>query len=281
MMKNIDSNTELLGVIGKPIKHSLSPIIHNAIYLKENINAVYLAFEVEKENIKNFCSSSKTLKMKGFNVTMPCKEIIADLIKNKEKNVKSINTVKLLDDNSLLGTSTDGDGFLYLLKKNMIEIQNKNVLIIGGGGAASVIADTIKTKLKSLFIAGRENGRSENMAKSLNADFMDICNIDKEIEKEIDIIINATPLGMIGIKDNFKSFNFLKKMKSDSVIIDTIYSPQKTKLILEAEKLKLKTVNGLDMLLGQAYKSHSFWFNKEVSKKTEKHIEKVIKEILK
>lgn len=275
-MNNIDSKTELLGVIGSPIKHSLSPVIHNAIYEKNKINAVYLAFEVEKENIKDFLSSVKTLKIKGFNITMPLKEIIVKYIKHKEKNIKSINTVKLCNDNLFSGISTDGDGFLYLLNKNSLDIKNKNVLIIGGGGVSIVIANALKSNLKSLYISGRKNGRSENTAKALNAKFIDIEKLEKESEI-FDIIINATPLGMNGVKDNFKSFKFLKKMKKESAVIDTIYSPQKTKLILEAQKLKLKAVNGLDMLLGQAYKSHTFWFNEDVGKKTEMYIEKILK----
>jgi len=256
----INSKTKIIGLIGRPVGHSISPIIHNKIYALEKENMVYLAFDIKTSELESFVASAKTLGIHGFNITMPHKEAIIPYIDEFVGSHKSINTVKIEGD-KLIGTSTDAYGFSYLLEKNNIDIKNKNVVILGCGGASHTIANSIKDEC-SLTVVGRDKGVLINMSKNFLCEYRLFSDID-EI-KNIDILINATPLGMHGISENFESFNFLHNINNDGIVIDTIYNPIKTRLILEALKLNIRTYNGLDMLLGQAFKSHSFWFLKEL-----------------
>ncbi len=256
----INSKTKIIGLIGSPIEHSISPIIHNKIYELEKENMVYLAFNIKTNELESFIKSAKTLGIHGFNITMPHKKSIIPYIDEFVGNHKSINTVKI-ENGLLIGTSTDAYGFSYLLKKNNINIKNKNVIILGTGGASNIIANNIKNEC-SLTVVGRDKDLLINMSKNFECEQSLFSDIDKI--KNIDILINATPLGMHGISENFENFNFLKNINSDGVVIDTIYNPIKTQLILEASKLNIQTCNGLDMLLGQAFKSHNFWFLKEL-----------------
>lgn len=253
----INSKTKMLALIGSPIEHSVSPIIHNKIYDLEKRNMIYLAFNIEKDELKSFISFARLSKIHGFNITMPYKETIMPYIDEFVGNYKSINTVKI-ENGLLIGTSTDSDGFLYLLEKQNIDIKNKNVVILGSGGASNTISSGISHKC-SLTIVGRDKEKLIAMSNNLGSRYSLFSDIDKI--KDIDILINATPLGMHGINENFDSFNFLHNMNSDGFVIDTIYNPIETKLISEASKLNIKSCNGLDMLLGQAFKSHSFWFS--------------------
>ena len=256
----INSKTKIIGLIGSPIEHSISPIIHNKIYELEKENMVYLAFNIKTNKLESFLESAKTLGIHGFNITMPHKKSIIPYIDEFVGNHESINTVKI-ENNLLIGTSTDASGFSYLLEKNDINIKNKNVVILGTGGASNIIASNIKNEC-SLTVVGRDKDLLINMSKNFECEQSLFSNIDKI--KNVDILINATPLGMHGISENFDNFNFLENINSDGVVIDTIYNPIKTQLILEASKLNIRTYNGLDMLLGQAFKSHNFWFLKEL-----------------
>lgn len=256
----INSKTKIVALIGSPVGHSISPIIHNEIYKLEKENMVYLAFDIKTSELESFVQSAKTLGIHGFNITMPHKESIIPYIDEFVGNHKSVNTVKI-EDGKLIGTSTDAYGFAYLLEKNNIDIKNKKVVILGIGGASNTIASRIHNKC-SLTVVGRNKEQLINMSKNFLCEYSLFSDID-EI-KNIDILINATPLGMHGISENFDNFNFLHNINNDGVVIDTIYNPVKTRLILEALKLNIYAYNGLDMLLGQAFKSHSFWFLKEL-----------------
>lgn len=261
----IDSKTKIICLIGDPVSHSLSPIIHNKIYQLTNKNMIYLSFDIKKNKLKNFIDSVKTLDIKGFNITMPHKEATIDFIDGVLDNHQSINTVKNTG-NKLIATSTDSLGFLYLLETNNIDIKNKNIVIIGTGATSNIVLKSIKDKCLdsecSIIITGRNEDKLKSISKSKNIDFIPFENL--ECLSNIDILINTTPLGMHTYKDNFESFDFLSIMNKKSTVIDSIYNPWQTNLLEHAKSLGLNTYNGIDMLLGQAIASHEFWFDEKL-----------------
>lgn len=267
----INSQTILMALIGNPTGHSLSPIIHNKIYSLTGRNAVYLSFDVEKENLAQFIESAKLLNIRGFNITMPHKESIIKYIDDVEDNIKSVNTVKMNANNKLTATSTDGGGFIFLLKKNNIDIHNKNIAILGTGGVSSIITKTLYDKC-DITLVGKNEMLLKNMSKEYNCNYV-LFN-DIEDINNIDILINGTPLGMQGFDADFNNFNFLKNINKNGHVIDTIYKPQETNLLKQAKSHKLNAVNGLDMLLGQAVLSHNFWFDEELKSDIIAEVEK-------
>ncbi len=259
----INSQTKIVCLIGNPVSHSLSPIIHNSIYRLTNKNMVYLSFDIKNNELDKFIDSVRSLDIKGFNITMPHKEATIDFVDNVLDNHKSINTVKHIN-NKLIATSTDSLGFLYLLEANNIDIKDKNIVIIGTGATSNIVIKCIKDNSKSnITITARNEDKLESTAKLEDINFIPLKNIQEL--SNIDILINTTPLGMHAYKYNFENFNFLSIMNKYSTVIDSIYNPWQTALLENAKKLELHTYNGIDMLLGQAIVSHQFWFDEKLS----------------
>ncbi len=276
----INSNTNLACLIGSPISHSLSPIIHNSIYQFTNRNMVYLSFDVKPNEVKDFVAAVKTLNIKAFNITMPNKEVMFDHVDKIVGSHKSINTVRN-DNGKLIATSTDSLGFLHLLKKNNVKTNGKTILIIGSGATSSTIIEAVKNKNSQhggdskIILAARTEGKLKELAKKEVCEYILLENV-KSVQN-IDILINTTPLGMHSYKDNFENFNFLENVVSDGFVIDCIYNPWNTKLLEKAKDKHLKLLNGIDMLLGQAFASHAFWYDEELDEQT---IEKVSRRVI-
>ncbi len=243
----------MYGLIGKNISHSFSKKIHNFF---ENNN--YELFNVE--NLKNFINNNY---LSGYNVTMPYKTEIIPLIDKLDKisaATNSVNTV-IKKRKKLYGYNTDYYGFSKLIEFNNIQIENKKVLILGNGSVAKTVCYYLKNNNVKTCTKLVRNIKSEN--DILYDNFNDF--------NDYEIIINTTPVGMYPNNDDdllvdIKKFNILE------VVIDLIYNPLKTKLLLEAENQNIKAVNGLLMLLMQAKKAHELFFNQKVSFELTKEI---------
>lgn len=284
MYSTINSNTNVACLIGSPVSHSLSPIIHNNIYQFTNRNMVYLSFDIKPTEVKEFTEAVKTLNIKAFNITMPNKEVMLEHIDEVVGNHKSINTVRN-DNGKLIATSTDSQGFIHLLNKNEVDIADKTIVIIGSGATSSIIIESIRklnnqnnTKSK-IVITARTERKLKLLAEKENCDYVlldDIAGISN-----IDILVNTTPLGMHSYKDNFENFHFLDNVIKNGFVIDCIYNPWNTKLLEKAKERELHAINGIDMLLGQAFASHTFWYGEELDYQIiEKVSRKVVASIL-
>ena len=167
---NITSETEIYGLIGYPVKHSVSPQIHNAAFKTVGINAVYLTFEVKKEFLKKALDGVKALGIKGLNVTIPHKVNVIKYL-NKltyEANlIGSVNTI-LNEDGKLIGFNTDYTGVLKTFETYKIDLTNKKIVLLGAGGAAKAIAFAIAEKASSLIILNRTKRKAVNLVKELN-----------------------------------------------------------------------------------------------------------------
>ncbi len=252
------------GLLGFPINHSLSSLIHQELFKIKNFDATYELFDIEEKNLNDFLKEINNLD--GFNVTMPYKNTIYQIIKNKGKTAKKFQTTNTIVkyNNEFMCYNTDNFGFLETLKHFEISLTN-NTLLLGLGGAGKIVALNTIYSGSFLTVAIRPSSflKTEKTLKSLiPAKFhknFEIVSINKIPNKIYKTIINATPIGMANLKDYTPvSFNNLFGCKT---AIDLIYSPKKTKFLLDAEKLKIKTINGLYMLLMQAVKSNELFLN--------------------
>ena len=270
----IDSKTILTGLFASPSTHSVSPIIHNNAFEKLGINFAYLSFEVNKDNLKDAVQSIKTLNMRGVNLSMPNKkEVIQylDEISETAKLSQSVNTI--VNDNGILkGYSTDGKGFFKSLEEEKIFVKDKNITILGTGGASiAIISQAVFEGIKNIFVFKRDKNWEEqkkildNIASKTNSQIELFSLEDKNILKrkieESDLLINATSVGMKENTSLIEDKNFFRK---DLIVCDIIYNPAKTKLLQIAEKEGCKIINGIGMLLYQGALSFELWTNKKM-----------------
>lgn len=270
----IDSKTILTGLFASPSAHSISPIIHNNAFEKLGLNYVYLSFEVNKDNLKDAAQSIKTLNMRGVNLSMPNKkEVIQylDEISETAKLSQSVNTI--VNDNGILkGYSTDGKGFFKSLEEEKIFMKDKNITILGTGGASiAIISQAVFEGIKNIFVFKRDKNWNEQKKILDNIASKTNCNIelnsleDKNILKrkieESDLLINATSVGM---KEDFSLIEDKSFFRKDLIVSDIIYNPEKTKLLQIAEKEGCKIINGIGMLLYQGALSFELWTNKKM-----------------
>lgn len=270
----IDSKTILTGLFASPSAHSVSPIIHNNAFEKLGLNYVYLSFEVNKDNLKDAAQSIKTLNMRGVNLSMPNKkEVIQylDEISETAKLSQSVNTI--VNDNGILkGYSTDGKGFFKSLEEEKIFMKDKNITILGTGGASiAIISQAVFEGIKNIFVFKRDKNWKEQKKILDNIASKTNCNIelnsleDKNILKrkieESDLLINATSVGM---KEDFSLIEDKSFFRKDLIVSDIIYNPSKTKLLQIAEKEGCKIINGIGMLLYQGALSFELWTNKKM-----------------
>jgi len=271
----------IFGIIGNPVSHSLSPILHNYWFKKYNISAEYKLYEVRENEIKNIIKDLKERKINGINVTLPYKNIIIPHLSrtiNDAKDTHSVNTIFMDNEGSLIGENTDVYGFQagYLQTLSGVS-SNKKALIIGAGGVApSIILALKKSNINEISLINRTYEKSLFLKKKFPS--IQIArweNFEKEIRK-FDIIINATSLGLKkGMDFEVKFENF----KDNLIYIDTIYNPKQTKMIKFFRSKNIQTSNGLDMLIYQGQKSFYIWnkINPEVDNELINLLEKNIK----
>ena len=268
----ITGKTKITGVIGHPIEHSMSPPMHNNAYKQLNMDYVYIAFHVQPENIENLINSSKTLDIKGLNVTIPHKTTIIpylDEIDETAEKIGAVNTIQF-KNGIAKGYNTDGIGAIKSIQEHTT-LKDKNILIIGAGGASKAISFTlINENINSLTIANRSQNNAENLINNIkkqteftNINYQQINNVD-EILNQTDIIINTTPIGMYPnhqVKPPIKTDNINNK----HVIMDIIYNPLETQLLKQAKEKGATTINGTSMLINQGLESFKIFTGKEAT----------------
>lgn len=261
---NINSKTNIIGLLGQPVKHSFSPNIHNYLFKKYNQNNIYCCFDVEKNNLKDAMLGIKSLGILGCNITIPHKVDslkYLDKIDKTAKLIGAINTIKN-DNGILIGYNTDGVGFLKSILDKGYDIKGKKVMIIGAGGASrSISIELAYNNVKSIEIRNRTLENAKIISNIINTN-LDTCASysDKKITKEdlenIDILINTTPVGMENKECPVdESITVEKKI----LVCDIVYKPHNTSLINWAKDNRLDVVYGIDMLINQAIYAFYIW----------------------
>ncbi len=258
------------GIIGKPIKHSLSPVLHNYWFEKYEINANYSIIDVNEDNLKDVVSKIKDKALSGLNITLPYKQRIVphlDYLVNDAKITSSVNTLYLDDKNNTVGENTDVFGLQAAYLKEVDKASEKKALVIGAGGVSpSVILSLEKSGVKNISIINRTYEKCIFLKKKFkNIKIIEWEKLEEAI-KDYDIIINATSLGLKNEEDF--SFNF-KNTKENLIFIDTIYNPLETKTLKFLRDKDTKVFNGLEMFIYQGQKAFYLWnkINPEIDQK--------------
>jgi shikimate dehydrogenase len=262
----ISGKTTVCGVIGDPIEHTLSPIIHNAAFESLKIDYIFLAFKVRAGEVENAMSGIRALNVHGLNVTMPHKNAVVkylDQIDPTAKTIASVNTI-LNKDGRLLGFNTDGVGALNALEQNGVKPRGKKVLLLGAGGAAKAIAYTLSQEADHLVILNRTTKQASDLAdllkqkfnKKINAGVLSP-NVIKDNLVDANVLINATSVGM---KPNANQTPIEPEwLKPDLAVMDIVYNPIETKLAKDAKALGATVVSGVEMLIYQGAASFEIW----------------------
>ena len=270
-----------LFVIGKPIKHSLSPLIHNYWINKYQLGLEYKKMEVEKELLPSLVENIREGKITGLNITLPYKKDIIsyiDEVSHSAKDIGAINTV-FLRGNKVYGENTDGIGFTRALeKKTKFKFSNKSIYILGAGGASyGIISELIKKKVKKIYVTNRTKQRTIQLLnffktknKEINLEFVEW--EDLVPNSDVDLIINTTSFGM---KDNECLKIDINNIRDTLIFVDIIYSPKETELLKLFKKEGFVCMNGLSMLIEQAAVSFELWFNISLNNKDIEEVKKI------
>jgi len=266
----ITSNTNFLALIGNPVNHSLSPIMHNAAIEYLGLDLIYFSIPCNEKDFEIVIKSLSKINCKGVNVTIPFKEKVlkyCSKISPLAEKIKAVNTLKPDGKKEWNGINTDVDGLIYPLEK--LNLHNKQGIILGSGGAArSAIQGLINLKFSKIIVIAR----NQIALESLLNDFKDVHSIEGilfsnpnilSLINDTDLIINTTPIGMINDSNNEDSlpfgYNFWTSLNSNTIVYDLIYNPQETALLNHCRKKGCHTINGMKMLVAQGAKSLSYW----------------------
>lgn len=277
----ITAKTKLVGIFGYPISHSLSPVIHNAAFKVAGLDFVYVAFPVKPSLLNEAVKAIRALEIVGVNVTVPHKkEIIKflDEVSPEAEKIGAVNTVVNLGG-KLKGYNTDFRGFLESLKLRGVSLEGKKVLLIGAGGAALAIAFALlEGKIDTLFLINRTSERLKEVVERLTRFFPEkrikIADYEKRnslsFKGEVDILINATSLGM---KEKDPPPISLDGFSSTLYVYDVVYN-RETELLKGARKRKMRYQDGFDMLIFQAAAAFGIWTGKKAPTGTMREVAK-------
>ena len=266
----INGYTGLYGIVANPIKHSISPKMHNCAFQELKLNDVYLAFEVNEDKFDDFMRSVKTLNIKGFNVSMPYKTKVLpylDELTDSAKQCGAVNTVKNRDGH-LVGHITDGEGLYKAIINKGWHVENKKIVVLGAGGAANaIVVELAKQGAKEIVVYNRsDKDKLKDIGNKLKCEFkFHLFDEDKLKEdlKDAYMLINTTSVGM---KPNEEKCLISSEdtLSSHLKVIDIIYNPKETKLLKMAKEMNLEYMNGEAMLLYQGASSFEFWTGKNM-----------------
>lgn len=263
-MRIIDAHTDLICLFGHPAKHSLSPVMHNAAFECEAVNAVYLAFEID--SIEKGVQAIRTLPIKGASVTIPFKTDVMqylDVIDENARRIGAVNTI--VNDNGVLhGYNTDGYGACSALACETGDLKGRKVLVLGSGGASRAVSFTMLEHETHVTIASRMGPSQDSLVNALReyseeTGSIDITTLTKEMCAGYDIIINTTPIGM---KENDPLPIPEEFILPKHTVFDIVYHPADTKLLMKAHDKGAKTVNGIEMLVRQGIRQFELWTGK-------------------
>ena len=266
-------------VIGFPVKHSWSPIIHNYWIKEHGIFGEYKRIEVHPSDLKSLVISKKEQGFSGLNITIPHKEKVTEICDELSESARILQAVNLITfkNNLIYGDNTDGGGFVESFKEDFpdINLSGLRIGILGAGGAAKSIALSLsKENPKKIFVFNRNIDRAEKLVEKVNFHAAEPFHIDDIDLKKLrfDLLINATPVGMAGMTDtNFINF---KNIEGIEIFADIVYNPENTENIILARSQNIKTMGGLGMLLYQAIPSFESFFGvrPKVSNGLKQHI---------
>lgn len=275
----ITGYTGMYGIVANPIKHSFSPMMHNTSFQELGIDDVYLAFEVEEHKLQDFITSVHTLKIKGFNVSMPYKMKIMDYLDEltpEAKLCQAVNTVKN-ENGKLIGHISDGKGFYFACLEKKWDIKNQKIVVLGAGGAANaIIVELAMQGVREIIVYNRSDKPfikqlNDQLDCSIVLKTMDLLALKEDL-KDTYLLIQTTSVGMKP-HDNECLIPDESYLPSSLKVADIIYNPKETKLLSFAKKKGLDYMNGESMIVYQGAVSFEFWTGQKMP------VDKVKKEL--
>ena len=251
---------KLFGVLGDPVSHSLSPVMHNAAFRALGMDCEYHAFRVSQDNLRDAIYGACALGFGGLNLTIPLKEKALEFVRPSELagEIGAVNTVDFKE--GIVGYNTDGIGAKMALSGSGVEIKGKEVLLLGAGGAARAIAFQLAKDGASVTIANRTVERAEILARAVSkVGKTKACGLDnlKGQIQNCDILINSTSVGMFPAASGTTVTSDM--MHRGLVVFDIVYNPVNTRLLQEAKKAGAKTIDGVMMLVHQGAMAFRIW----------------------
>ena len=249
-------------VIGNPIQHSLSPVMHKWVFESLKIDAKYEKIKLEQKELPKIIQKMRSGDLDGINITIPLKEAVLTFLDEINPRAKSIGAVNciMISNSKVIGNNTDWYGFSMALKKNNINTLNREVIILGAGGSARSILYALKRiGVQKMFLLNRTIEKAKKLQD--NSIFVHPLHDAKQIIKTDSIIINTTSVGMQN-KQSPINFDLINK---NQILFDIIYSPLETSLLQCGKKRGALTINGLDMFIYQGMASLDLWFGSSIS----------------
>ncbi len=262
----IRGTTRLIALLGNPVKHSLSPAMHNAAFEKYALDFAYVPWGFEEHNLKIMIDAIKALNMVGANVTLPYKQKIIpflDEISDLSQQIGAVNTI-INKDGKLIGTTTDPIGFLQNFRSSGHSFTGKKIALLGNGGSARTLAFALcmQDKPFEVCLVARDVLKSQQLQIEINeklGQFISFCDFSEyaKIAARFEVVVNATSIGMHPQTE--QSPLAKKDIHPGQVIYDIVYAPEKTRLLQDAEACGLQIVGGLGMLVHQGIASFQYW----------------------
>jgi shikimate dehydrogenase len=243
----------LFAVFGNPVVHSLSPVMHNAAFAATGFNGVYAAIRVK--DIRLAAAGMRSLGLRGASVTLPHKETVMaclDAIDPSARRIKAVNTI-VNADGELKGYNTDGAGALQALREK-VSVSGQKIALIGAGGAARAVAHGVLSAGGTVCIFNRSREKGEALATELGAEFRPL---EEFAAEHFEILVNTSPVGMTPQVE--QSPVPREKLRPGMVVMDIVYTPLKTRLLLEAEAAECVTIDGLAMFVYQGARQFELW----------------------
>ena len=272
-----DRSSKTFCIIGDPVEHSLSPLMHNAAFKYLNLNYSYIAFKVKLDELKETVESLRDINVAGFNITIPHKVEITrylDRLSDEASLAGAVNTVKN-EKGIFVGHNTDINGLMAPIEERLSDFEGLEILILGAGGSsrAALVGLSRKKSIKSVFVVNRDQHKLSKVielgnALGLNCIAMDYSDHEKlsQISSQCKLIINTTSVGL----KNEKSLVSSESIHNESIVFDIIYRPIMTDLLGCAKRAHAKVIFGYEMLLSQGYKSFEIWTGLEAPKEVMK-----------
>jgi shikimate dehydrogenase len=270
----LSGHTTPYAVLGHPIGHSLSPVMHNASFDKLGLDAIYLAFDIEPGRLMNALPALRDLGFDGVNLTVPLKETAFNGLSELDASAQragAVNTVQFLDDGTIKGHSTDARGFLLSIEEefSLSSLKGKKVFVLGTGGAGRTLALTCADEgAETVMLGDVEIDRAKKVASEISGSSSsataeaDDADAWKEFSQEADLVIQSTPVGM---KPDDTSLLKADAFHEGQFVYDLVYMYPETSFLKEAKLSGARTANGLGMLLHQGAHAFTIWTGQQAS----------------
>jgi shikimate dehydrogenase len=274
LIQMITGKTKILGVIGHPVEHSLSPLMHNAALTKLGLDYVYLPFPIAPENLATAIAGFASIGVVGFSITIPHKQAILPLLSEISPIAQAIGAINTVVNkgNKWLGTNTDVEGFIAPLQTTYHQdwSQKKAVILGNGGAARAVVAGCIQLGLAEIHVVGRNLQKLQVFEQSWqNSPFADKFQVHEWTElpnllHQANLLVNTTPIGMYPhVEQSPLSSQEMGYLPGDAIAYDLIYIPKPTKFLHLAQKQGIVTIDGLEMLVQQGAAALKIWLQEE------------------